>query len=119
MIFTKILDRVERSARNSERLHLEIEQVRALISSPIYTLLSQLHAEELTKVWQKPSNENSSSATNGLSIVQSEMTGASAGIDPRLVHEAESRRVLAAVIATIPRSLRRQRLPRPLLTEAA
>ncbi len=51
MVWAEIIRRIHRSARNGERLHLEVEHVRAIVTSPLFVELAKLEQEELTAKW--------------------------------------------------------------------
>jgi hypothetical protein len=50
-VFGEIVDKLLRAAQNGERLHLDVRHVRALISSPVYPILTELQVEELQREW--------------------------------------------------------------------
>lgn len=52
-----IRDKMERALRNGERLHLEADQVRALVRTPIWALLADLTAKELAELWENEQPE--------------------------------------------------------------
>jgi len=85
MVFSQILKRLERAATQGERLHLDPEQVRALIGSPIYGALLELKAKEIAALWQSdtqaiaPSHGGSSSTAIGSTTAPTAASGPSAG----------------------------------------
>ncbi len=52
MVFTAIAERIDRSLRNGEKLHLDLRHVHAILASPIYALLNELKAKEYQLAWQ-------------------------------------------------------------------
>jgi hypothetical protein len=80
--FSEILARLERAARNETRAHLEPSHVQALITSPVFMLLSQLKQEEIGELWQRRSEGSRvepNSETIGYGIAPTGMTGPSVG----------------------------------------
>lgn len=59
MIFGEILKRLDRAASNGERLHLDIEHVRALVRSPLNLTLVELKATELAAQWHEDDRNRS------------------------------------------------------------
>lgn len=106
--FTDILDKMQRAAKNGERVHLDFEQVRAFIGSPLYSTLNQLHAEEVEQSWQSR-QPVSRLVSSGSTIEKTAMTGASAGMIDQLVQDAESKLVLEGAQRTILQSRRNRR----------
>jgi hypothetical protein len=51
--YASIRDKIERAARNGERLHLGPDQVRLLVRSPIFRMLAELVAEEVARQWDE------------------------------------------------------------------
>lgn len=89
LTFAPIRDKIERAARNGERLHLDPAQVRALVKSPIYAKLCEMTAEEFASQWHDdpaPAAQEtttppaSSSAHSGSGIAPIATTGTSAGM---------------------------------------
>lgn len=116
MIYTKILDRIQRAARNGERLHLDVDQVRALVRSPVYATLTELHTQELESSWQQEpaappvrKGKSSEPGPSGSDGDPTAMSGASAGTIEELVIDAESELVTAEARKLIHRSKRRKR----------
>lgn len=90
MVFTMIAERIDRSLRNGEKLHLDLRHVHAILASPIYALLNELKAKEYQLAWQadeqpeeKPAAKMGSVAHNsapigsGIGVIGT--TGRSAG----------------------------------------
>lgn len=112
--FTRILDKVQRAAKNGERLHLDVELVRALYASPIYAALNDLHAEEMVSQWQ--AQPVSRSDNSGSTTERKEMTGPLPGTIAPLVQDAESRLALEAATRIIHQTRRKRRSQ--LITQA-
>ncbi|MGN6124166.1 MAG: hypothetical protein ACTHOJ_14575 [Sphingomonas oligoaromativorans] len=102
LVFAPIRDKLERAARNGERLHLDTEQVRALVTSPIYATLAELTAQEFASQWHdvppapaaKPATITataSSSGRSGSGGAPSAPNGASAGTMTVALSEAVER----------------------------
>lgn len=105
--FTEILSRLRRSIRNKERLHLDQAHVLALVTSPIYSELARLEAEELARECQSKF-ESVNSGSHG------EPTGAngrSAGMTEPQEPAVESRLVSAITMQAIRQSKRSKPLP--------
>ena len=113
--FADIRDKVERAARNQQRLHLDPEQVRLLVRSPIWTTLAQLAAEEFVRRWSIEENAGTlpgssapppapSSGPSGSTGAKSAKSGRSPGTttaeEDVLVESAERRRALRTVATT-------------------
>lgn len=120
--FASIRDKVERAARNDARLHLDAEQVRLLVRSPLWSLLARLAAEEFASRWSDEEKNSGSRATPASSSDPSGSTGApsaasgqSPGTTPvtmdAAVESAERRRALAAVSGPTGGRPRRRRTP--------
>jgi hypothetical protein len=81
-IFSEILRRLERAARNDGRVHLENSHVRAILTSSVFLLLNELKQNEMSERWgeeQSQSRDGISSANTGSGTARIGMTGASAG----------------------------------------
>ena len=52
MVFTEILAKIDRAAVNGQRLHLDIEHVRALATSPVYASIAEMKAKEFADLWE-------------------------------------------------------------------
>ena len=107
MPFSDIMTKLRRSWRNGERLHLDREQVLAIIQSPLYAMLAELEAKEVSNTWQ---NEQSSigSASSGSPGAPIARNGPSAGTTKPLEPAAESQ-LVSATIMTVLRQPRRNR----------
>lgn len=64
---------MERAARNGERLHLEVFEVRAIVESDMYPILQEAARQELIATWKR---EDASDETGTISM------GSSDPIDP-------------------------------------
>ncbi len=107
-------DKIERAYRNGERLHLDVDQVHALVGSPLFALLAELVAEEFKRkcaevdpnVPQRRTapRKHPNSDPSAFSGERTETSGSSHGTmtetQAELVASAERRRALAAVQKT-------------------
>lgn len=85
LIFTDILAKLDRAAVNGTKLHLDVNLVRALATSPVYATLAEMKAKEFALLWQKEKVQAagvpaaSNSAPSGSGTEQIAMIGESAG----------------------------------------
>lgn len=78
--FTEILAAFERAVRNGTRAHLDQHHVKAVMTSPVFLLLSELKQEEMSKKWEKVNLRGGlSSETIGSGTARIATTGQSAG----------------------------------------
>lgn len=89
MIYSDLAKKLRRAALHGSRLHLEPSHVAAILSSPLYAIIANLEAEELSALC--PQNEKlpltdrqvaPRSARSGSGIEPIEMTGTYAGTSP-------------------------------------
>ncbi|MGQ2942879.1 MAG: hypothetical protein ACT6Q7_02640 [Blastomonas fulva] len=107
MPFSDIMTKLRRSWRNGERLHLDREQVLAIIQSPLYAMLAELEAKEVSTTWQSEQS-NSGSASSGSHGAPIARSGPSAGMTAPLEPGVESL-LAAATITTVLRQSKRKR----------
>lgn len=105
--FTEILNRMRRSVRNHERLHLDHAHVLALLTSPIYSELARLEAEELARECQSKYE----SASSGSLGEPTGVNGPSAGTTRQQAPGVESQLVSAITTKAIRQSKRNRPLP--------
>jgi hypothetical protein len=125
-VLAPIRDKMERALRNSERLHLDVDQVRALARTPVWALLAELTAKEIAALWENEQHEPapppamttppvSSSAPSGSTIAPNAISGSSRGTTTEdtdeLVERAERRRALAAVSDQTDNPRRKRKTP--------
>ncbi|WP_164518816.1 hypothetical protein [Sphingomonas sp. ABOLG] len=102
-VFTEMLSRIRRAAKNGTRLHLEPEHVTALLDDDIYAVLSAREAMEIRRKCRPVQQEESAAAPpqpqpgasnlvpSGFGIVPIATTGTSVG--STAVSRAAHRRV--------------------------
>ncbi|HEX7874147.1 MAG TPA: hypothetical protein VF475_14635 [Sphingobium sp.] len=95
MVFTEILAKIDRAAINGQKLHLDVEHVRALASSPVYATIAEMKAQEFAELWDVRGGPTSqpeyNSGSSGLSRAPSVESGASLGTMQPLAHAAAER----------------------------
>lgn len=112
LTYAPIRDKFERAFRNEERLHLDFNQVRALVASPVYATLANLSAKEFADQCQDEETEEaatpriaSNSGHSGFGTGPIATTGASVGTmteaQAESVGRAASQRASAAVKAVV------------------
>jgi len=101
MVFTEILAKIDRAAVNGQRLHLDIEHVRALATSPVYASIAEMKAKEFADLWEKEPEQEatspraSNSGSSGSNPAPSAESGSSPGTMLTLVHVAAERQASA------------------------
>ncbi|WP_375194693.1 hypothetical protein [Sphingobium sp.] len=101
MVFTEILAKIDRAAVNGQKLHLDIEHVRALATSPVYASIAEMKAKEFADLWEKEpeqeatSRRASNSGSSGLNPAPSEASGSLPGTMLTLVHVAAEKQASA------------------------
>ena len=119
-VLAPIRDKMERALRNGERLHLEADQVRALVRTPLWALLAELTAKELADLWENeqpapaptPATTTppaSNLARSGSTIAPSETSGSSHGTMTEGQGGAVERAERAQALAAVSRLGRRRR----------
>lgn len=97
MLFTEILAKIDKAAINGQRLHLDVEHVRALAGSRVYATIAEMKAQEFAELWDVkggPTNQpDTSSGSSGLNPAPSEGSGISHGTMQPLVHAAAEKQV--------------------------
>ena len=113
MVFTEILAKIDRAAVNGQKLHLDVEHVRALATSPVYATIADMKAQEFAELWHDqnpPSSPPASSLANsGLSPAPSAASGSLPGTMEKLVHAADDRQACATLERLSRRSKHRKR----------
>lgn len=96
MPFTEIMAKIDRAAVNGQKLHLDVEHVRALAASPVYATIADMKAQEFADLWLEP-NPTSPAAfsldRSGLNPEPSVESGSLPGTMKPLVHAAAERQV--------------------------
>ncbi|MFK4794908.1 hypothetical protein [Sphingobium sp. ZW T5_29] len=101
MVFTEILAKIDRAAVNGQRLHLDIEHVRALATSPVYASIAEMKAKEFADLWENEPEQRersrpaSNSGISGSNPASKEASGSSPGTMLTLVHVAAERQASA------------------------
>ena len=111
MPFTEILAKLDRAAVNGQKLHLDVELVRAMVSSPVYAQIANMKAKEFADLWHDPSPISpsaSSLAPSGSNPESSEESGSLPGTMRPLVHAAAERQV-SLTLEKIGRQSKRKR----------
>jgi len=114
MPFTEIMAKIDRAAVNGQKLHLDVEHVRALAASPVYTSIADMKAQEFAELWHEPkpnSPSASSLAPSGLSPEPSVESGSLPGTMKPLVHAAAERQASRTVEKINLLSRRKKRSP--------
>lgn len=101
MVFTEILAKIDRAAVNGQRLHLDIEHVRALATSPVYASIAEMKAKEFADLWENEPEQGersrpaSNSGSSGSNPASNGASGSSPGTMLTLVHVAAERQASA------------------------
>lgn len=96
MPFTEIMAKIDRAAVNGQKLHLDVDHVRALAASPVYATIADMKAQEFADLWLEPNPTNpaaSSSVPSGSNPEPSVESGSLPGTMRPLVHAAAERQV--------------------------
>jgi hypothetical protein len=108
MLFTAIVGKLRRAARNDERVHLDVGQVRAITRFPLHPILMQLGADGLGGARHeegsrlKPDRDSLAARPRSASEKLSEEAA-------RLIQDADSKRAFEATTEAIRQSRRRKR----------